>query len=195
MSYDPDEDEDQDFVPDYFAEVDEGDLTGNEPKFVRVPSSEHAPSELADMSVADLITKSIEIRNQLATDRKGWKAREARLKTAREIISMQLRDRADQLGLDSFAGTSGTAYRNTKEKFTVNDWESLVPWLIETGNLHILQKRVSPNAVKEIREEIRQQAEKNGAEVDDYTALPPGIGLLKEVEFAVRSPTARQKRR
>jgi len=195
MAYDPEEDEEDGFVPDYFAEVDEGDLTGNEPKFVAVPEAAHAPSELVEMSVADLITKSIAIRNQLATDRKGWKAREARLKTAREMISMQLRDRADQLGLDSFAGTSGTAYRNKKEKFSVADWDKLVEWLKLTGNLHILQKRVSPNAVKEIREEIKQQAHANGVEADDASALPPGIGLLVEVEFAVRSPTARQRNR
>src|SRR5246127_2101458 len=150
MSYEPDEDEDPEFVPDYFAEVDEGDLTGNEPKFVKVPSSEHDPSELSEMSVADLITKSIEIRNQLATDRKGWKAREARLKTAREIISMQLRDRADSLGLDSFAGTTGTAYRNKKEKFTVSDWDRLGPWLSQTGEMPPLAETVLAAAAKGI---------------------------------------------
>lgn len=194
MSYDPEEDDDDPtYQPGYMAEVQEDDYTGLEPKFVAVPEAELG--DLDQSTVAELIEKSIAIRNQLATDRKGWKAREARLKVAREVISMNLRDRADNLGLDSFAGTSGTAYRNKKEKFTIVNWELLVPWLLQTKNLHILQKRVSPNAVKEIREEIRTLAERAGAEMDDALALPPGIGSMVEVEFAVRSPTARQKKR
>lgn len=195
MAYEPEEDDDDpSYEPGYMAEVQDDDYTGLEPKFVAVKEADDL-KDLDQFTVAELIEKSIAIRNQLATDRKGWKAREARLKVAREVISMQLRDRGDQLGIDSFASTSGTAYRNKKEKFTIVNWELLVPWLLQTKNLHILQKRVSPNAVKEIREEIRAQAEQNGAEVDDALALPPGVGSMTEVEFAVRSPTARQKRK
>lgn len=195
MAYEPEEDdENPTYLPGYMAEVQDEDYTGLEPKFVGVPEAENL-QELDQLTIAELVDRSIAIRNQLATDRKGWKAREARLKVAREVISMQLRDRGDQLGVDSFASTSGTAYRNRKEKFTIVNWDMLLPWLLQTKNLHILQKRVSPNAVKEIREEIRQQAEQNGAEMDDALALPPGIGSITEVEFAVRSPTARQKRK
>lgn len=173
---DPDEADDE-----YFAEIaDDVNLTGKEPRFVKIEALDKPPAELSDMTVADLIQLYRNLRDQLATDRAGWKARESRVKTHLLIISMQLRDRGDKLGVDSFATANGTAYRNTKEKFPISDWAALSKWVLETGNVHVLQKRVSSAAVKDIRE------------TED--ALPPGVDCLPEIEFAVRSPTARKSR-
>jgi len=164
----------------YFSEVlEDAELTGKEPKFVGVDSLFIEPSVMASMKVDELVGVYIAARNQLATDRKGYKAREAKIKLHMNIISMLLRDKADELGVDNFKTSLGTAYRNFKSKFGVADWATLSDYVQRTGFFHILQKRVSPNAVKEV-------IEKTGE-------LPPGVSRLDEVEFAVRSPTARKK--
>lgn len=165
---------------DYLAEPDdEAELTGKEPKFLLMEDLHRPPNELADMRVDELVQSYIGLRNQLATDRKGYKQREASVKGRMEIISMILRDRADSLGVESFRTDYGTAYRNIKEAFRVTQWDDVVRYIKETGNYHILQKRVSPNAVKDVRT------------IDGE--LPPGLESRIEVEFAVRSPTARKK--
>jgi hypothetical protein len=172
-------DDDAEEFDDFFSEVTEDDLTGLEPKFYKVPSLDLPSAELAGMNVADLITLYRDARGQLNTDRKGYKAREMRIKTHLSVISMLLRDRGDQLGVDSFATPAGTAFRNLKEKFPISDWPAFCAWLIETKNFQAVQKRTSPLAIKEIR-----QAE---------GSLPPGVDCIPEVEFSVRAPT-RNKR-
>jgi hypothetical protein len=170
------EDDDED----YFSEIDpDAEFTGLEPKFVAIPGTEATPKELSEMTVDKLVPLYIACRNQLATDTKGYKTRKERVKTFMGMISMTLRDKADLVGTDSFKGAYGTAYRNKKEKFSISDWESFCKWLTDTQNYQALQKRVAPNAVKEIR-----QAD---------GSLPPGVAAFEEVEFAVRSPSARRK--
>lgn len=177
---DPNDVDDED-GDDYFAEVfDDSELTGKEPKFVKIPSMALVPVELDGMRVDALIQTYIDARNQLATDRKGYKAREAAVKLHLSMISMMLMDKADKAGgVDTLATDKGTAYRKIKETFSVSNWADLCEYVKLTGNFSVLQKRVSPNAVKEVRE---QEGE-----------LPGGIEPRVEVEFAVRSPTASRK--
>lgn len=171
--------DDQEDDDEYFSEIIDGaELTGKEPRFIRLLDMDLDHHALGEHSVQELILKYRGLRDQLATDRKGYKERERLLKTQLQVMSMILRDRGDQAGVDSFATTAGTAYRNKKEKFQISDWDSFCRWLLQTGNVQVLQKRVAPNAVKEVR---------------DDAGMPPGIACFSEVEFAVRSPTARKR--
>lgn len=172
---DPDEDDEE-----YFSEtLDGAELTGKEPKFVEIKSMAVPPDEMSKMSVGDLVQMYRDARDQLATDRKGYKAREAKIKTHLSIISMLLRDKGDQLGVDSFATPNGTAFRNRKEKFTIVDWPTFWDYVKTNDQGHLLQKRVSPLAVKAVREEEK--------------TLPPGLESLVEIEFSVRAPTSKRK--
>lgn len=173
-------DPEDDDADDYFPEVSDDELTGNEPRFIRIESVRMPNDELAKLKVDELIDTYIQARNQLATDRKGYKAREAAVKTHLSVISMLLRDRGDTIGVESFRTDKGTAYKNVKERIGVETWDDLVAYIKETGNFQVLQKRVAPNAAKEIRE------------VDGV--LPPGLSSEIEVEFAVRSPTSRKSK-
>ena len=177
---DPNEESEED--GEYFSEILEGaEETGLEPKFVKIGSMNPDLVNLNEMKVDELIATYIHARNQLATDRKGYKQREESVKTHMSIISMLLRDKGDIAGVDSFATAAGTAYRNKKETFRVGVWDDLAKYVLETGNIHILQKRVSPNAIKEIREQTG--------------SVPTGAEQVLTEEFAVRSPTARAKSR
>lgn len=179
MAFDPDEDEDDFDAEGYFSDVSDEDYTGKNPKFFKTPELDIPPADLSNSTVEELITMYRAIRDQLATDRKGYKTREARMKTQLSIISMILRDKGDQAGVDSFGTPAGTAFRAKKETFTISDWEAFVQYIKNTGYFHIIQKRVSPNAIKEVR--------------TNDGDLPPGVACLTEVEFSVRSPTARKR--
>lgn len=180
MADTPDSHDEEDF-DEYFSEIIDGaDLTGLEPKFVKIPALSMPPADLAALSVVQLIEMYRACRDQLATDRKGYKTRESNIKTHLSIISMLLRDKGDALGVDSFATPMGTAFRKTTEKFPIGSWDNLVEYIKRTGNFHILQKRLSSLAAKEIR--------------STDGALPDGVDVLTEVEFSVRSPTARKSK-
>ena len=178
----PDED-DEDDDSDYTSSLEGADLTDQDPRFFKVPELKISADELSAMKIDELIKAYINIRNQLATYRKGYKKREADMKLQISVISMTLRFKGDQLGVDSFASPLGTAYRNKKTSFRVGDWDALSKYVLSTGNIHILQKRVSPNAVKEI-----QETESTA----DKPFFVPGVDAIPTEEFAVRSPTKRK---
>lgn len=170
---------DDDDDDDYFSEVEaDYEPTGKEPKFVLAQILTMSPVQLDEMKVDELVKLYRETRDQLGTDRKGYKSREAKMKTAMSVISMILRDRGDKLGVDTFSTAYGTAFRNKKEKFTIDNWTDFTAYLDRTKNFQALQKRVSPNAIKEIREL--------------EGAVPPGVASLEEVEFSVRAPSKRK---
>lgn len=174
------DDDDDVFDPTYASDLEDADPTQFHPKFKRIDTLSFDAKQLEEYRVDQLIEIYINERNQLATDRRGYKAREAQIKTHLSIISMVLRDRGDNVGVDSFKTAAGTAFRRVTEKFTIGDWSATTAYIKETGNFQILQKRAAPNAVKEIRE------------LDGN--LPPGISNMVEVDFAVRSPTARKSK-
>lgn len=165
----------------YFSEVDEGADTGKSPKFFKLETLELAPVQLHDLKVDDLFKTYIGIRDQLATDRKGYKAREARLKSQMATISGILLTRSQELGVESLSASTGTGYQQTRERLKVapDGWDALTAWLLETGNFQVIQRRVSPDAVREIRE--------------DTGSLPPGVESTSELTFVVRSPTVRKR--
>jgi hypothetical protein len=156
------------------------EILAHAPKYFAFEPLSVDPIEWQKHRVDDLVRTYRDTRDQLTVDRRAYDAREAELKTLMVRISMVLRDRADDLGVESFRTEHGTAYRNVKESFRVSGWDSLVDYVKQTGNFHILQHRVSAVAVREIRK------------VDGD--IPPGLDHITEIEFAVRSPTARKSK-
>lgn len=205
-----DMDDEDEFVPEeleYFYEIlEDADPTPYDPKFVIAPGLSLSSEQLQEMPVIDLIKEYRALRDQLATERKAYKQREGKMKTQMGVISMVLRQKGDELGVDNFKTEQGTAYRNRTEKIRVQDWDSFLPWMIETENWHLVQKRVSPNSVKEIRDAERARLERevdhrlegealaNAMAEAAVKALPPGLLSVPEEIFAVRSPSASKKK-
>lgn len=205
-----DMDDDDEFIPEelaYFYEIlEDADPTPYDPKFVIAPGLSLSDVQLGEMTVVDLIKEYRALRDQLATERKAYKQRESKMKTQMGVISMVLRQKGDELGVDNFRTEQGTAYRNRTEKIRVENWDAFLPWMIEKGYFHLVQKRVSPNSVKEVRDQLRTELE---AEVDHrlegpelakamaeaaVKAMPPGLLSVPEEIFAVRSPSASKKK-
>lgn len=205
------DDDDDEFIPEeleYFYEIlEDADPTPYDPKFVVAPGLALSEIQLGEMTVVDLITEYRALRDQLATERKAYKQRESKMKTQMGVISMVLRKMGDDMGVDNFRTEAGTAYRNRTEKIRVGNWDDFQAWMIETKNWHLVQKRVSPNSVKEIRDaalaELEQEIDhrlegddlKRARDEIQLKAMPPGLVSVPEEIFAVRSPSASKKRK
>ena len=114
----------------------------------------------------------VQLRDQLGVERKAWETHESEVKNYQEVISMFLRDKGDELGVDSFNTQYGTAYRNTKTSYRIESWDEFKDWMLKTGNLQCVEKRPAKLAVKEIYELEGR--------------LPEGLNEFVEVEFNVR---------
>ena len=128
-------------------------------------------------SIDEAIEAYVNTRDELRAKQQAFKLEEDAMKANMEQISMWLRDKADELGVDSFKTQFGTAYRSVKTSYRVatGGWDNFIGWVKETGNFQCLEKRVAKLATKEIH--------------DDTGAIPPGLDYVAEVEFDVRRPT------
>jgi len=127
------------------------------------------------MDIDEAVSEVVRIRDDLDSHRKEFKAYEADAKSRIDELSMWLRDKADDLGVDSFKTRSGTAYRAVKTSYRSGNWDEFLEWVKRTDNFQCLEKRVAKNATKEIHE--------------DTGEVPPGVDYLAEVEIQVRRPS------
>ena len=125
-------------------------------------------------SIDAAIHRYIEGRNALKIHMSTALATENAVKEELSKISMWLRDKGDELGIDSFKSQYGTAYRSVKVSYRMGDWNQFIQWVKANDAFQCLEKRVAKNATKEIH--------------DDTGEVPPGIEYVTEVEFDVRAP-------
>lgn len=125
-------------------------------------------------TIDQAVSAYVSMRDSLREFQRDFKAEEKRMKDEMEKISMWLRDRADELGVNSFKTDFGTAYRKKNTHYNVKsgEWGDFLKWAKETDNLHCIQKRVTKTAIEEIY---------NGT-----GELPPGIAVYTEIDFGVR---------
>jgi hypothetical protein len=144
------------------------------------PTEEFKPliEALKGMRIDEMVKIYRDVRDELSVERKAFKQKEANSKDLMARISMALRDKADELGVDTFNTPFGTAYRNVKKFYRVGNWDKIIDFIKQTGNFQMLEKRVAKNATAEIHDALGE--------------VPPGIDFSVEVEFAVRKPTAKK---
>lgn len=130
--------------------------------------------DISFASIDDAINVYVATRDALAEERKAYNTYEAKAKNYMDRIEMFIKDKADEIGVDSFKTKSGTAYRTVKTSYRVGNWDVYLNWLKETNNFQCLEKRAAKNAVKEIHDETGE--------------IPPGLEYVAEVAFDVRRP-------
>lgn len=126
-------------------------------------------------SLDEAINVYVATRDALGVERKAYNTYEAKANAYMDRIEMFIKDKADELGVDSVRTKSGTAYRTVKTSYRVGNWDAFLEWMKETGNFHCLEKRAAKLAVKEIH--------------DESAEVPPGLEYRAEVCFDVRRPS------
>lgn len=138
-----------------------------------IPRDADGAPKFPSLEVA--VKRYVDERDALRLASAAFKKVEDQAKGNMQEISMWLRDRGDELGVDSFKTQYGTAYRSVKTSYRMGDWTSFLDWIKATDNFQCLEKRVAKLATKEIH--------------DQTGVVPPGIEYFAEVEFDVRRPT------
>ena len=141
---------------------------------VEYPQVPDFDQDISFVSIDDAINVYVATRDALAEERKSYNVYEAKAKNYMDRIEMFIKDKADEIGVDSFKTKSGTAYRTVKTSYRVGQWDTYLAWMKETGNFQCLEKRAAKNAVKEIHDETGE--------------IPPGLEYVAEVAFDVRRP-------
>lgn len=127
---------------------------------------------MSEFKVEDLVKRRIELRDQIEAIDKKAKADKAALTQFADTIDGFLFKKAMDDGVESFKTEHGTFFITTKEFINVEDWESTLPWLIESGRTDMLTKAISKNAVMDY--------------INETGAPPPGIKYCSKKEGVVR---------
>ena len=126
-----------------------------------------------NQEVEKLIEMYIAVRDDLKEIEKLHKENIAKHKKSMKGISGRLQVIADEVGTKSFKTDIGTAFKVVKDSIQVEDWNEVLPYLIENELTHMLTKSVAKAAAKEFM-----------AENNDN--LPPGLKYVAFTEFQVR---------
>ena len=128
--------------------------------------------QLDHTKVEEMISKYIMVRNKLTLGRKSFETFETSAKAIQDVLNASLVQIGNDTGVESFKTPSGTAFRKIKKSYRVEDWDAYSAWLLETGNMHCVEKRPAKMAVEEIHNEEGQ--------------IPPGLRFEQEIEFQFR---------
>lgn len=131
---------------------------------------------MSDVSIDKVIAAYLKLRNELETTRKQYQDYEREHKEKMERLSMWLRDRADELGVESFKTEAGTAYKSIKTYARVSNWDQILEFIKSTDNWQMLEKRIAKRATIEVINEL------------DIDPSDIGVEYGADVDFLVRKP-------
>jgi len=101
------------------------------------------------------------------------KARVAEIDAQMKNAEAFLLNRLNESGLDRMGADAGTVFVQVKTMPSIKDKASFVDYIKQSGQVELLQLRVSSTAVKEFMENNNQQ-------------LPPGVDITTAREVTVR---------
>lgn len=141
-------------------------------KYPEVPELDE---DLNFTNLNDAIATYVATRDALDVERKDYNRYEANAKAYMSRIEGFIREKADELGMDSIRTASGTAYRSVKTSYRVADWDAFWQYIKTNDYSQCVEKRAAKLAVKEIHDETGE--------------LPPGLDYHTEIVFDVRRPS------
>ena len=121
-------------------------------------------------TIGDLLTELRDIMD--ATD--GLNSELRKYRERRDQIESEIRKMAEETGLDQFANDAITV--SVKEElmpgYDPEQWNELVAWAVATGNIHMIQRRLSSRPILEL--------------IDNGTELPAGLRVEPVTKVSVR---------
>ncbi len=122
--------------------------------------------------IDELITKYIELRDKKTAIKVEMDARMTPIDTAMSKIENYLMAQMVTMGTESMKTSAGTAYRTSRSKVSVADWDSFLGYVKEHSLWHMLNRSANKTAVDEFKEANQD--------------LPPGVNYVTELVVNVR---------
>lgn len=107
-----------------------------------------APTKSPILTLGALIDKSFDLREKKRAAEAVVKSIEVEI----EELEQPIFDAADAQGLDQARGKKASLSISTATVCNVLEWTELWPWIAKTKNFHLVQKRISDPAYRELLE-------------------------------------------
>lgn len=116
----------------------------------------------------NVIKAYVTLRDRKAELKKVFDAEEAQIKAKLDRLEAWLLKNMDAMGTSQLKSPEGfgTAYIRTQVRASCADWGIFHQFLLESGRLDFMEKRVSSKAVQDY--------------VEEHKELPPGINIHQE---------------
>jgi hypothetical protein len=96
------------------------------------------------------------------------------------VIDAELMEICREQDVNSFSTDYGTVTRVIKERYWASDWDPLHRFVMETGAVDLLERRIHQTNMKEWMKEHK----------DDH---PPGVSLMREYAISVHKPRKKEE--
>jgi len=123
-------------------------------------------------NIGECIAVYIKVRDELDEKRKTFKQEEKVLKEELMRLESEILSIQRDIGLTSASNTTHTAFQTIKKYVRISDWQKFSEYVVASGNLQLLEKRVAKLAALEL------------FQIEGMD--PSEIGLNKEEEIAIQ---------
>jgi hypothetical protein len=133
------------------------------------------------LTVDKAVEKYVELRDRKASLKAAYESEAEQLTELQGHIEQYIREKMHELGVTSFKTDHGTAFRQYKESATVADWDTILDYIKDNDAYHLLERRVSKTAVKDLMSERRDGTYENPP--------PPGVNFTRIESMGIRRKT------
>ncbi len=130
---------------------------------------------MSKYSVDNVIEAYVKVRDQKKELVTLQKQQMAPFNHKLEVLEGFLLNELNQSGAESVRGKNGTAFKVERVSVKIDQWDETLPYIIENGLTHLLEKRLAKSGVIEY-------IEANGE-------TPPGVSISRELVVQVRRPS------
>lgn len=120
-----------------------------------------------------VVQHMLALREKISQVRKEAKEQEAKLQQQYDKGEAWLLNHLNETGHKSFKVEAGTVFKKTNMRYGLGDWTGFAEWVKKTGNVDLLQHRVSST-------NMDQFVKENEGE------LPPGVKVDPVVSLNIR---------
>jgi len=124
--------------------------------------------------IDQLIDKYIQLRDRKSEIKERYETAVAQIDEAMEKVENVILAHLNQHNVDSVAGSTGTAFKQSVTSATVQDRDAFMAYVRENDAWHLLDARANKTAVAEYKR--------------DKEAIPPGVNWREEIVVRVRRP-------
>lgn len=108
----------------------------------------------ASVPSPDQLTKIyLKIRSKREELKAAFEAEDKALETKMDTIRAALLDHCKEHNVDSFRTEHGTVYRTVKRRLWTSDWESMHKFILSTGQVDFLERRLHQGNVQQFLDE------------------------------------------
>lgn len=132
------------------------------------------PDQQPEITSEQLVARYIELRDEQEQLKAKYDAELAESKDFQEAIMDELVHRMQTAGSKTLKTSAGSIISKLTSKFVATDTGEFIRFIRETGQVELLQSRISTSAIKEY--------------VDSGNEVPPGIGIEEAITYTVRKP-------